>query len=121
MKASLLHSLRCLACSQNSWQLDIQFQDSREIREGMVSCTACGKRYPISGGILQMLEENLSEEIAHEKEHAESFDYLVTQEGEKHPINRETFETFRHVFLSLPGGDGSHFFKPGGSRTVRST
>ncbi|MBI3312723.1 MAG: class I SAM-dependent methyltransferase [Candidatus Omnitrophica bacterium] len=115
MKKTLPDLLRCPGCSKSQWKLDVRAEDEREIREGMLKCGACEKTFEIRNGILNTLGENLPEEVAHEKEHAESFGYLVTAEGQKHPINPETFTQFRHLFLSLPAGDGSHFFQPGGS------
>lgn len=115
MKKSFLEKLRCLGCTQSKWQLEIIKENPSEIREGSLRCQSCSRTYKIQDGILHMLDEILPEEIAHEKEHAESFGYLVTAEGTKHPINRETLTGFKDLFLSLPTGDGSHFFQPGGS------
>ncbi len=114
MRKNLLTHLRCLDCSKSDWNLKTKLENEREVREGDLQCASCGANYVIQGGILCMLRE-LSHEVAHEKEHAESFGYLETAKGEKHPINRETIHQFRHLFLSLPAGDGSDYFKPGGS------
>ncbi len=114
MRKSLTSYLRCLDCGKSEWDLKVGFENQWEIREGLLHCLACQARYAIHEGILSMLRE-LSEEVAHEKEHAESFGYLEARGGEKYPINRETIERFRQLFLSLPAGDGSDFFKPGGS------
>jgi SAM-dependent methyltransferase/uncharacterized protein YbaR (Trm112 family) len=114
MRNSLTPLLRCLTCSNSQWDLAVDFETQQEIRTGTLRCLACGTGYVIEDGILKMLGE-LAEEVAHEKEHAESFGYLETLGGEKYPINQETLHRFRHLFLSLPAGDGSPFFKPGGS------
>src|SRR3989338_1083285 len=115
MKKELLDQLRCPGCLKSEWHLEVITEDEREIREGKLKCGSCGKNYDIRAGILNALGEELPEEVAHEKEHAESFGYLITAEGEKHPINRDTLNRFRELFISLPAGDGSHFFKSGGS------
>jgi len=114
MRKHLLSYLRCLMCSKSDWDLKIDLETAQEIREGILSCRSCGFCYPLQGGILDMLGE-VPAEVAHEKEHAESSGYLETPEGEKFAINLETLHRFRRLFLSLPAGDGSPYFKPGGS------
>ncbi len=114
MKPKLAEILHCPECTKTDWDLQTVREDTREIREGQICCRGCGKTYAIKDGILNLLGE-LSEEVAHEKEHAESFSYLVMEDGQKHAINRETIQQFRDLFLSLPAGDGSYHFRPGGS------
>ena len=60
-----------------------------------------------------MLRE-LSGEVACEKSHSERLGYLKTASGESYQINQETIERFRNIFLTLPTGDGSPMFQPGG-------
>ena len=115
MKKEFIDHLLCLACTASDWDLKVKLEDEREVRDGLLHCRKCGKDYAVHQGILDVLGDHLPEEVAHEKEHAESFGYLVTEDGHKHPINAENLRTFRSLFLSLPRGDGSHFFKPGGS------
>ncbi|MBI3312990.1 MAG: class I SAM-dependent methyltransferase [Candidatus Omnitrophica bacterium] len=115
MKKEILEWLRCPDCRKSDWKLEVLTENEREIREGKLKCGSCPKTLEIKGGILDVLGTELPEEVAHEKEHAEAFGYLVTAEGEKCPINRETLDRFRDLFISLPAGDGSHFFKSGGS------
>ena len=115
MQQNFLKDLRCLGCSKTEWDLAILVENSREVRQGTLICLSCQKKYSIQDGILNALDSVLPEEVAHEKEHAESFGYVVGASGEKHPINQDTVYKFRDVFLSLPTGDGSHFFQPGGS------
>jgi SAM-dependent methyltransferase len=115
MKREFLGDLRCLVCGKKDWELEKVFEDSLEIRKGGLRCRGCMKVYPIDEGVLNMLEDALPAEVAHEKNHAESFEYLVAEDGKKFPINRHTIQSHRHLFLSLPAGDGSHFFRPGGS------
>ncbi len=116
MKKELLEILRWRGSEGADWELGIEEQNDREIRKGVVRCKRTGVSFPIENGILNMLDmKNLPPEVAHEKEHAEEFDYLITAGGEKYPINTETLERFRNIFLSLPSGDGSGIFRPGGS------
>ena len=114
MKKELLETMQCLNCRASSLELQIFNEDLREVREGGVYCKNCQVRCAISGGVLNMLPAVLSPEIIHEKEHAEEFDYIDTEEG-RYPINQETLKKFKNLFLSLPAGDGSKVFLPGGS------
>lgn len=114
MKKMFPDQLRCLDCSKSDWNLHAELEIAQEIRSGVLQCNSCGRNYPIENGILNALG-TLPEEVAREKEHAESFDYLTLENGEKYPISRDTFRKFPQLFLSLPAGDGSACFKPGGS------
>ncbi|MCB9799796.1 MAG: class I SAM-dependent methyltransferase [Candidatus Omnitrophica bacterium] len=112
MKKELLQKLQF---NQNTdWDLTVFEEDAREIRKGVLRCKGQNKEFMIEDGILNMLCD-LPPEVVHEKEHAEQFDYLVMRDGEKAPINRATIEKHKELFLSLPAGDGSSLFKPGGS------
>lgn len=115
MKEKLLAYFLCLECRGSDWDLEREEMKGEEVRTGAILCRHCQRRYLIREGMVQALPEELPEEVHHEKEHAESLGYLVASNGEKHFINRQTLHRFREVFLSLPHGDGSHFFQPGGS------
>ncbi len=115
MKRNFIERLKCLDCQGRSFRLDAQVETTEEVREGQVVCTACNRSYGIHFGVLNMLPVELPEEVEHEKEHAESFDYIINESGGKWSINRETAAQHRNLFLSLPKGDDSHYFKPGGS------
>ncbi len=115
MKKEFLDRLLCLDCRGRSWRLEAPVENALEIREATLVCVDCSRRYNVHAGVLDMLPVQLSEEIRHEKEHAETFDYVALDNGEKAPINRQTAERHRSLFLSLPAGDGSACFKPGGS------
>ena len=91
MKKALLDSLKCRTCQKSQWELRADYQDEREVREGTLQCTGCQATYPIHRGILNTIQV-LSEEVAHEKEHAESHGYIETSDGTKHPINEETIQ-----------------------------
>src|SRR5437762_320329 len=110
MKKTLLSILRCLDCGKADWDLQIKLEDTREVREGTLLCRSCRKSHEIAGGILDIMD-SLTEEVAHEKDHAESFGYLVLESGEKHKINGQTINRFKDLFLSLPVGDGSGLFR----------
>lgn len=115
MKREFIERLKCLSCQSGRFQLKAAVETAEEVREGEVICESCRRVYPIRFGVLNMLPAQLPEEVKHEKEHAESFDYLVNETGGRWTINRETAAQHRGLFLSLPQGDGSHYFKPGGS------
>ncbi|MDP2806536.1 MAG: Trm112 family protein, partial [bacterium] len=55
MRPELLEILQCPNCRQSRWQLKSLKEDSREIRQGSVSCRACRNIYPINNGILDCL------------------------------------------------------------------
>ncbi|MBN1689368.1 MAG: class I SAM-dependent methyltransferase [Candidatus Omnitrophica bacterium] len=114
MREILLECLICPRCGKQEWKIQVDSKSEYEIREGILSCLSCGRQNTITKGIVDCLGE-LSLEVAHEKNHAESLGYLVTPEGESCVINEETIQCFRNLFLSLPAGDGSAYFKPGGS------
>jgi len=59
MRKSLLDHLRCLKCSASNWKLDIASEDEHEIREGSVTCSACGEVSKVHEGILDMIGEDL--------------------------------------------------------------
>jgi SAM-dependent methyltransferase len=115
MKKNFIEKLRCIECARSKWDLQASEENTIELRRGILTCQHCLKRYVIENGVLNALAEALPEEVLHEKKHAETFDYLVTESGEKHPINLETARKFSRLFLSLPAGDGSSLFRPGGS------
>src|SRR3990167_5957360 len=115
MQPKLLSYLQCLECRKTDWNLSAESSDHREIREGRIICKSCGKVHLIHDGILHAFVGELPEEVLREKEHAESFGYIVASSGEKRAITRETLKDHQDLFLSLPEGDGSHYFQPGGS------
>ncbi len=114
MKKELISKLSFAGSPGSTWELNVVEEDAKEIRKGTLLCKDKGIEFKIENGILNMLRD-LPPEVVHEKEHAEEFDYLITDDGQKHPINRDTLHQFKDLFLSLPTGDGSNVFKPGGS------
>lgn len=115
MKETFLKILKCLDCSRGEWDLVVRETSPLEIRTGNVVCKHCGRDYPVENGILNALGSRLPEEVLHEKRHAESFGYLVDEHGTSFPVSPENIRKFQKLFLSLPEGDGSHYFQPGGS------
>jgi len=115
MRRSILEYLRCFDCSQSQWDVGVDCENKQEIRDAKLTCLACQREYSVKDGILDMIGEDLAPEIVREKEHAESHGYLETEDGKQYPINRETINRFKNIFLSLPAGDGSRLFQPGGS------
>lgn len=115
MKSAFIETLRCLDCGQSDWNLRVDEENEREIRKGEVICRGCSRSYPVEDGILNALSENLPAEVAHEKEHSESFGYITAEDGQNYPINPENIRKFRDVLLTLPTGDDRHYFQPGGS------
>lgn len=114
MKREMASHLRCLDCSGTDWNVEAIIENKKEIREGSLTCSSCHRLYPIREGILDALGE-LPEEVHHEKEHSEAFGYIRDEAGKGYPINRENIQRFKNLFLNLPAGDGSHYFRPGGS------
>ncbi|MDP3920007.1 MAG: class I SAM-dependent methyltransferase [Candidatus Omnitrophota bacterium] len=96
------------------WELKVTVENDREIRQGEIRSKSSGKTYAIVDGIVHTLGDHLAEEVQHEKEHAESFSYFQDDHGNPCPITRETLERNRNLFISLPKGDGSQHFQPGG-------
>lgn len=58
MRRELLESLICPACGDGCWELDPQRTSASGVVEaGQLICSSCGARYPISGGIVDLLPE----------------------------------------------------------------
>lgn len=114
MKKEFIEKIQFRGSNANNWKLVIHEENEREIRKGELKAEDLGEVFKIENGILNMLRD-LPPEVVHEKEHAEEFDYLITDDGKKLPINQKTIEMYSDLFLSLPAGDGSKLFQPGGS------
>lgn len=70
MKLKLLKFLVCFNC-RKPFKLKIYLKDE-EIKEGILMCTKCGKKYPIKNYIPRVLPSHLTKET---KKTAESFTY----------------------------------------------
>jgi SAM-dependent methyltransferase/uncharacterized protein YbaR (Trm112 family) len=55
MRASLLPLLICPACRTGKLELVVTERDAREVRAGFVFCARCRCRYPVQGGIVDVL------------------------------------------------------------------
>jgi len=59
--------LRCLGCRGEHLALEILEQDAREVRQGALRCTQCGRRYDVTNGIPDFLPKE-DEVVAREIE-----------------------------------------------------
>lgn len=66
MKADFARSLRCLRC-RGELTLRVTVADAQEVREGDLSCAACGSQHPIRRGIADLLDP-MDEVLAKEAE-----------------------------------------------------
>lgn len=114
MQKKMTTLLQCLQCGSREWDIEVLRENDLEVRDGTLKCLSCGHAYPVRSGILNVLGDDLPPEVLHEKQHAETFDYFRDEGGRPCRINRETLERYKDIFLSLPAGDGSSLFQPGG-------
>lgn len=56
MKREFVRGLRCVACGRSAWELSVEREDEREVREGRVRCSACGAQHVVSAGVLDFLD-----------------------------------------------------------------
>ena len=114
MRKSLLSNLKCLVCSDSSFSLAGEASSSLETLNGKLVCDKCGTSYQIEDGIVNFLKD-MNKAISREREAMDIDDYIRDEQGNKYKITEDTIQKFRDLFLSLPEGDGSYFFKQGGS------
>jgi len=114
MRKSLLDNLMCLDCRNSSFSLVENESSQLEIVNGRIVCDKCGAAYQISQGIVNFLKD-MNKAISREREAMDIDDYIKDSQGNKYKITEDTIQKFRDVFFSLPEGDGSYFFKQGGS------
>ncbi len=114
MREKLLATLKCLSCGSNSLSLDKGEIDAIEIRSGKITCGRCGAGYKIEGGIIDFLN-NANERVRRERKAMDEEEYITDEAGNKYRITEETIDRFKDKFLALPEGDGTYFFKRGGS------
>ena len=114
MRRPVLDILRCPKCKGSSFFLEGETEGRLEIESGVVICKDCGLSYTIKDGILDILT-NPSLAVIQEREAMDDEEYIKDEAGNGYKVTDETIERFKDKFLSLPEGDGSYFFKKGGS------
>ncbi len=67
MRNELLNYICCPQCRANTFDTVEKVSDSRELREGYITCQSCGQPYPFSKGILDLMP-NPTEAIVAEQE-----------------------------------------------------
>lgn len=114
MKERLLTIIRCPQCKTGSFSLENNAAGQPEVTGGRVVCRSCKAFYRIEGGIVDFLN-NATEGVERERKAMDEDEYITDADGKKYRITDDSIRKFKTVFLSLPRGDGSHFFKKGGS------
>lgn len=114
MRKSLLDNLICLDCKSSSFSVTEEESSQLEILNGKLICNKCGASYQIRDGIVNFLR-NMNKAVSREREAMDIDDYIKDEQGNKYKITVDSIQQFRDVFFSLPEGNGSHFFKNGGS------
>jgi len=114
MREALFNILRCPGCGNGSLSCEIVERDDTEVRRAKILCNNCGALYKMSDGIADFIKDP-GLHVRREQEAVDSEEYLRDGDGNKYKINKANIERFREQFLTLPEGDGSYFFKKGGS------
>ncbi len=114
MRKALLAILRCPGCSKGLFSLEQGEVSGLETKSGSVVCKDCRASYPIHDGIVDFLKD-VSGAVGLERKAMDKDEYITDGNGNKYRITEETIQRFKKTFLVLPEGDGSHFFKRGGS------
>ncbi len=114
MKKEILAILRCPKCRAKKFSIKDSDSDKLEIRRASLICENCSSEYPVEDGIINFLN-NPSDTVVAERKAMDLDEYLSDEAGTKYRINSETIRKFRDKFLAFPQGDGSFFFKRGGS------
>lgn len=114
MKEEVLKVLNCPGCGSGSLKLDKETVNKFEIRSGKLLCPICAAEYRIENGIINFLH-NAHEGVLLERRAMDEDDYITDESGNKFRITNEIIQRFNDKFLSFPEGDGSYFFKSGGS------
>jgi SAM-dependent methyltransferase len=81
MRDALLEHLRCPACqSERSFALSISHHNSREVRDGTLTCSTCEGRFPVREGVAELLGDP-PEQIAREAAGLERFAEVMRDDG----------------------------------------
>ncbi|MFH0826956.1 MAG: methyltransferase domain-containing protein [Candidatus Omnitrophota bacterium] len=114
MREALLTILICPKCRNNLLSLQKEEVSPFEIISGKIICGHCGVGFGISEGIIDFLSDP-NEFVMRERKAMDNEEYITDETGHKYKITDETIQKFQDKFLALPEGDGSSFFKRGGS------
>jgi len=121
MRKSLLDILRCPRCKDSNYSLEETQKEKNEVKNGCLVCRACNSSYIIEDGIVDFLA-CASEEALKERKAIDDEDYIKDDNDGMLKVDKETVNRFKTQFLSMPEGDGSNFFRRGGSfRSIRET
>ncbi len=114
MKPDTLKDLQCPLCKKSLFDVNSPIGRHEEYRRGAIKCKACGHCFSLDDGIADFLP-GPSPEIKKERKAALEEARIKTDAGESFCVTPENIRRFEKVFASLPRGDGSYFFKAGGS------
>jgi len=114
MKEGVLGILKCPGCGNGSLELIQGTANRLEVISGKLLCPGCAAEYKIEDGIIDFLH-NAHEGVLRERKAMDEDDYITDQSGNKFKITDEVIRKFSDKFLVFPEGDGSSFFKKGGS------
>ncbi len=114
MREAVLGILKCPGCGNGSLKLSKENINPLEIRSGKLLCSGCAVEYKIEGGIIDFLH-NANKGVLRERKAMDDDDYITDDSGNKFKITDEVIRKFSDKFLAFPEGDGSSFFKKGGS------
>lgn len=91
MRKEALHYICCLVCQHKQFLLDVTEQQDVHIMEGLITCEACKKTYPIIRGIPRFLPGNLDESV---KNNVSSFGKQWKKYHQQLPQNKVEFESY---------------------------
>ena len=114
MKKEILEVLQCPGCGRSAWELIPGAVSSLEIDSGKLLCIGCAAEYKIEDGIIDFLH-NANAGVLRERKAMDEDDYITDDRGNKFKITDAVIKQFSDKFLAFPEGDGSSFFKKGGS------
>ncbi len=114
MRRNIIKILKCPLCGGGPFNIEAITGLYDEYRDGTLLCATCKKPFPLKEGIVDFLPEP-SPEIVKEQKASSQEARVKTAKGDEFFINPETIKKFSKLFMSLPKGDGSYFFKAGGS------
>lgn len=114
MREEVLKILKCPGCANSSLELIRGAVNHLEVSSGKLICPGCAVEYKIEGGIIDFLH-NPHKGVLRERRAMDEDDYITDDRGNKFKITDEVIRKFSDKFLAFPEGDGSSFFKKGGS------